>query len=36
VRVAGRGLPLEVDGVGRGRHRELIVEVVPEIVRVLV
>jgi diacylglycerol kinase family enzyme len=35
VRVAGRGLPLEVDGVGRGRHRELTVEVVPETVRVL-
>jgi hypothetical protein len=36
VRVAGAELPLEVDRVGRGARRELTVEVVPEIVRVVV
>ena len=35
VRVAGRGLALEVDGVARGRHRTLTVEVVPEALRIV-
>jgi diacylglycerol kinase family enzyme len=35
VRVTGRGLALEVDGVARGRHRTLTVEVVPEVLRIV-
>jgi hypothetical protein len=35
VSAAGRGLPLEVDGVGRGRVPEVAIEVVPAVLRVL-
>ena len=36
VRVGGRGLVLETDGAAHGRRRELTVEVVPGVLRVLV